>query len=87
MHIQLSKTVAHETWLIAFDHELQGMLITHSINHRPESRRAQRKEHEVGSHVDQGLKLLAPPLQFTLTSEFFSLSSMANDTYQVGRTL
>lgn len=52
VYIQLSKTAAHETWLITFDHELQGMLITHNINHRPESSRAQRKKHKVGSHVE-----------------------------------
>lgn len=75
MHIQSSKTVAHETWSIAFNpKELQGMLITHSANHRPESSRAQREEHKVGGHVDQGLKTLAPPLQFTQpSSEKFSL--------------
>ena len=74
MHIQLSKTVAHETWLIAFNlKESQGMLITHSINHRLKSSSSQKKGHKVGSQVDQGLKLLALPLQFTQPSENFSL--------------
>lgn len=57
VHTQPSKTLAREMWLTAFNLKaLQGVLITHSINYRPESSRAQRKEHKIGSHVDQGLK-------------------------------
>ena len=61
VHTQPSKTIAHETWSTAFSLQgLGGVLITRSINHRPESSRAQRKEHKVGIYVDQGLKSSAP---------------------------
>ena len=75
MHTQPSKTIAHETWSTAFSLKgLGGVLITHNINHRPESSRAQRKEYKVEIDVDQGLKTSAPQLQFMQrSSESFSL--------------
>lgn len=56
------------------------MSITHSISHRPGNNRAQRKEHRVGSQVDQGLKTLGPPLWFVQSSH----RNMTSDTYHVG---
>lgn len=73
MHTQSSKPTTYEVRLAAFKlKELQGTLAKYSITNGPEMSRTSGTEHEVRSHVDQGLKAVVPLPQFTQPSKSFT---------------